>query len=167
MKQTFLGTGHGIQGLRVQPLPNAFIRFIRASIGPSRPQRGQAKSSACLRGLQGTFSFPATSFLRNLRGDAVTFELLNSHMPTMPRALHVGRDARNITTTSTIRPMSTGNKLLQGPASRASLEDIVKAATARTGRLQQRRPALQSHPFLEVDEEGRRRQQAAGTLLRR
>ena len=44
-----------------------------------------------------------------------------------------------------------------------SLEDVVKQSYSQECRpLQQCRPALQPHPFLEVDEEGRRRQEAAG-----
>ena len=59
--------------------------------------------------------------------------------------------------------VDNGNKLAaEAGLGGLSLTKIVKQSFGKNApALQQRRPALQPHPFLEVDEEGRRRQQAA------
>ena len=59
--------------------------------------------------------------------------------------------------------VENGNKLLQGSGLEdKNLIDIVKISYGRNqGALQQCSPALQSPAFLEMDEEGRRRQQAS------
>lgn len=70
----------------------------------------------------------------------------------------------NIITTSIIRPMlPTVTSFSKVPAwkARASKKSSRKAS-AESGPLQQCRPALQPYPFLEMDEEGWRRQETAG-----
>ncbi len=60
--------------------------------------------------------------------------------------------------------VDNGNKLAaEAGMSDKPLEEIVKESFGKNpGPVQQCRPALQSHPFLEMDEEGRRRQEPAG-----
>jgi superoxide dismutase, Fe-Mn family len=61
--------------------------------------------------------------------------------------------------------VTNGNNLLKGTGLEGkSVEEVVKLASARTRPLQQCRPALQPHPFLEVDEAQGRRQAPAGAL---